>query len=83
LEYAVAFADDFRIFPWNLPDYMVESAGERDENPQEDLISPFENERTKIVQALENSRYNLTKAAKQLGISRGTLYKKMEKYQIT
>lgn len=83
MEYAVAFADDFRIFPWNLPDYMVEAAGERDENPQDDLISPFENERTKIVQALENSRYNLTKAAKQLGISRGTLYKKMEKYQIT
>ena len=63
----------------NIP---MESAGERDENPQEDLISPFENERTKIVQALEDSRYNLTKAAKRLGISRGTLYKKMEKYQI-
>ncbi|WP_256238864.1 sigma 54-interacting transcriptional regulator [Bacillus sp. EB600] len=83
MEYAVAFADDFRIFPENLPDYIVEAVGKKVENSQGSPISPFENERTEIVQALEDSRYNLTKAAKRLGISRGTLYKKMGKYQIT
>ena len=33
MEYAVAFADDFRIFPWNLPDYMVEAVGKKVRKP--------------------------------------------------
>jgi transcriptional regulator with PAS, ATPase and Fis domain len=82
MEYAAAFTDDYQISPRNLPNYLVESAGKKDENSQGEPISPFENEREKIMQALEDTRYNLTKAAKRLGISRGTLYKKIEKYQI-
>ncbi|MFF0828046.1 helix-turn-helix domain-containing protein [Brevibacillus sp. NPDC003359] len=44
---------------------------------------PLDDERTQIVEALNDSRYNFTKAAKLLGISRGTLYNKMKKYEIT
>lgn len=83
MEYAVVFAENIWILPCDLPDYIVESIGKKDENLQGVSVSPFENERTQIVEALHDSRYNLTKAAKRLGISRGTLYKKMEKYQIT
>lgn len=83
MEYAVVFADNFWIFPCHLPDYIVELTGKKDKNLQDAPISPFKDERTQIVEALHDSRYNLTKAAKRLGISRGTLYKKMEKYQIT
>ena len=35
-----------------------------------------------VAQALEYCGQNITEAARSLGISRATLYKKMEKYQL-
>jgi transcriptional regulator with PAS, ATPase and Fis domain len=83
MEHALVFADNARILPAHLPDYIVESAGKKEKETQEAMISQYEeDEHTQIMKALRDNRYNLTKTAKQLGISRGTLYKKMEKYQI-
>jgi sigma-54 dependent transcriptional regulator, acetoin dehydrogenase operon transcriptional activator AcoR len=79
----VVFIDNNQIFPYHLPDHIAVLAEEKDENRRVGPINLLENERTKIIDALQESRYNITKAAKQLGISRGTLYKKIEKYQIT
>lgn len=45
-------------------------------------VSVEEVERQGILQAFRHHNGNLTKAAKQLNISRATLYRKMEKYQI-
>jgi transcriptional regulator of acetoin/glycerol metabolism len=39
-------------------------------------------ERTVIVVALEKNQWQVTKAAEEIGISRATLYRKMEKYQV-
>jgi transcriptional regulator with PAS, ATPase and Fis domain len=82
MEHALVFADNTRILPSYLPDYIVKSAGKQEKKTQEAMTSQYEDEQTKIMNALRDNRYNLTKTAKQLGISRGTLYKKMEKYQI-
>lgn len=81
MEHAVVFAEDDRIFPWHIPDMIRESTGTWDERTE--LLQPPNDERAQIVEALNDSRYNLTKAAKLLGISRGTLYNKMKKYEIT
>ena len=35
-----------------------------------------------ITEAIENNKYNMLKAAAELGISRSTLYRKMAKYNI-
>ncbi|HZH58792.1 MAG TPA: helix-turn-helix domain-containing protein [Metabacillus sp.] len=42
----------------------------------------MENARFNLINALQKNRYNLTKTAKELGISRGTLYKKIDQYNI-
>lgn len=39
-------------------------------------------ERQAIAQALEHCQRNISLAARQLGISRATLYKKMEKFHL-
>jgi transcriptional regulator of acetoin/glycerol metabolism len=40
-------------------------------------------ERETIRQALEKFRYNISKAAEELGMARTTLYRKMTKYGIS
>ena len=40
-------------------------------------------EKQTIQQALEKYRYNISKAADELGMARTTLYRKMTKYGIT
>ncbi|MFS0920414.1 sigma-54-dependent Fis family transcriptional regulator [Brevibacillus sp. 179-C 1.1 NHS] len=82
IEHAVVFAEDDRIFPWHIPDMIQESAGTSIDSKRL-LQTASSDERTQIVEALNDTRYNLTKAAKQLGIARGTLYNKMKKYEIT
>jgi transcriptional regulator of acetoin/glycerol metabolism len=39
-------------------------------------------EHTQVLTAIERSRWNMTHAAAQLGISRNTLYRKMHKHRI-
>ncbi|EJL32667.1 sigma-54-dependent Fis family transcriptional regulator [Brevibacillus sp. BC25] len=83
IEHAVVFAEDDRIFPWHIPDMIQESTGIIEDSSRLLQPTPLDDERMQIVEALNDSRYNYTKAAKLLGISRGTLYNKMKKYEIT
>ncbi len=83
IEHAVVFAEDDRIFPWHIPDMIQESTGTTEDSKRLLQPTPIDDERAQIVEALNDSRYNYTKAAKLLGISRGTLYNKMKKYEIT
>jgi transcriptional regulator of acetoin/glycerol metabolism len=39
-------------------------------------------ERTVIIAALEKHKWQVTRAAEEIGISRATLYRKMEKYEV-
>jgi len=43
----------------------------------------FDNEKTVIASALENFDWNISRAAKELGINRSTLYEKIAKYEIS
>jgi two-component system response regulator HydG len=53
-------------------------------NKQETLILHSEDdEKLKIIQALEKAKYNKSKAAKLLQIDRKTLYNKLDKYNIS
>ena len=47
-----------------------------------DTLDLAENEKRIIMQAIEKSRGNYSKAAKELGVSRKTLYNKLKKYEI-
>ena len=49
---------------------------EKEANPKED------NQKQAILNALASTHYHVTNAAKELGISRATLYRKMKEYQI-
>ena len=50
--------------------------------PQETRTLLIESERTAILEALRGSGANLSLAAKMLGVSRVTLYRKLKKHQI-
>ncbi len=78
VEHAVIFSEDERIYPSSLP----EAVRSETEDGGSEYPKNEPDEKSVISDALRLNRYNLTKTAKQLGISRGTLYKKMERYQI-
>ena len=47
--------------------------------PQESIVNE---EREEILKALKSQHYHVTNAAKSLGISRATLYRKIKEYHI-
>lgn len=65
-----------------LPDYIKNEMNAKEKrilcNEREDSIS----ERDAICRVLEKQGGNISKAAKDLGMARNTLYRKIEKYQI-
>jgi transcriptional regulator of acetoin/glycerol metabolism len=74
LEYAVVLAADSpRIELWHLP--FEESEEPREPNNRRDAA-----ERTVVIRALEQSRGNLSAAAKSLGVARSTLYRMMARH---
>lgn len=87
IEYAVAMAEGNHILPKHLPVYLslaetphkkINNYGIASEaDPPESLE---ETEREAILNALWRCRFNQSRAAKELGISRVTLWRKMEKY---
>ncbi len=51
--------------------------------PAEESASPLEAaEKAALISAIERSRWNMSNAAAQLGISRNTLYRKIKRHQI-
>ncbi|MNJ86246.1 Transcriptional regulatory protein ZraR [compost metagenome] len=63
-----------------LPEEMINRAEKS--NPNDLKLVQESNERELILNALVQTKYNKTKAAKLLNIDRKTLYSKMEKYQL-
>lgn len=63
-----------------LPEEMINRAEKN--NPNDLKLVQESNERELILNALVQTKYNKTKAARLLNIDRKTLYSKMEKYQL-
>ncbi|HJV45088.1 MAG TPA: sigma-54-dependent Fis family transcriptional regulator [Bacillota bacterium] len=56
---------------------------EKEDRPKDEPMSLQDHEITAIKQALEQTKGNISQAAKKLNISRNTLYRKLKDYQIT
>ncbi|WP_203362519.1 sigma-54-dependent Fis family transcriptional regulator [Bacillus sp. REN10] len=84
IEYSVLFADGHIIETKHLPDYLQEhiSASAVKAN-QWQARSTEKHERENIMDMLKQTNFNVTKAAKMLGFSRGTLYNRLKKYNIS
>jgi DNA-binding NtrC family response regulator len=79
IEFAVLLAEGDQVMLEHLPDYL------RREGPRERnvLVSGQETlERSRILRALEDAKGNMGEAAKQLGVSRSTLYRKRRQFGI-
>lgn len=80
IEQIVILYDDFEVKKEYLPDEILKNVKKLNLTIKEKKI---ENEKEKILAALENAKYSKTKTAKLLGISRVALWKKMKKYRIS
>lgn len=98
IEYAALFADSGRILPDHLPAALRATGPQPQDVPNGRSSQPMsdnqpvyhppnedhqsERERQHLLALLHETRYNISKAARQLGISRGTFYKRLKKYGI-
>jgi two-component system NtrC family response regulator/two-component system response regulator HydG len=80
MERAVIFAKSDMVEPSDLPEHIKSTIPENSFRLQLDNPCLAEAEKKLIVKVLENRNFNLKKAADDLGIARGTLYGKMERY---
>ncbi|KXS48545.1 sigma-54 interaction domain-containing protein [Halanaerobium congolense] len=81
IEGIITFAlDDEVIKPKHLPRELINSQNTKEKKL--DLMSLEAAEKTAVINALEKSNYNISKAAEILNISRATLYNKLNKYNI-
>jgi transcriptional regulator of acetoin/glycerol metabolism len=65
-----------------LPQELLEASSVRVQAPDAPATSLEESERLAIVRAVQNVHGNLAQAARALGISRSTLYRKVERYHL-
>ncbi|MDD2500863.1 MAG: sigma-54 dependent transcriptional regulator [Geobacter sp.] len=83
IEHAVVFCRNKSLgadnFPTHLRDHSVQPTAASPDTASPTLADV---ERALIEKTLEESHWNLKKAAKTLDIARGTLYGKIEKYQL-
>ncbi|MDE2255656.1 MAG: sigma-54-dependent Fis family transcriptional regulator, partial [Betaproteobacteria bacterium] len=85
LQLAVALCDGNVVRPEHLPDDLVRrQAGEPEGGSAvTSARAPNESNGPKIlVEALQGSQWNVTIAARKLGISRSTLYRQMSRFNI-
>jgi len=80
LERALNVSTGNTIVPSDLPDFMFES----EQNMKKQTIMPLEKyEKQLILSLMEEKKGNRTKVAQALGISRTTLYRKIDEYKIS
>jgi PAS domain S-box-containing protein len=80
LEYAMVLCHEGFIEMKHLPPKIAGYSGKNGE-PSANLTG-FQEERQKLLEALKQTSGNQTEAAKLLGVSRITVWKRMKKYQI-
>jgi DNA-binding NtrC family response regulator len=77
VERAVLLANDKEIKP---EDIFAQNTSQHDETNQSNKLEDVE--KNTIIRVINSNKGNLTKASEELGISRSTLYLKIEKYGI-
>ncbi len=71
------------VQPSELPEELLVTAAPFEVAPNDPRVTSLEEgERMAITRAIKDSLGNLTKAAKILGVSRSTLYRKVERYRL-
>jgi transcriptional regulator with PAS, ATPase and Fis domain len=81
IEGIITFAlDDEVIKPKHLPRELINSKNEKEKNIE--LMSLEAAEKNAVINALEKSNNNISKASEILNVSRATLYNKLNKYNI-
>ncbi|MBW1981335.1 MAG: sigma 54-interacting transcriptional regulator [Deltaproteobacteria bacterium] len=87
VEHSVILSKGIEIQPRHLPAYLIEKGRppgrSSASSEQHDLATLQELERELIRKALERHQGSITGAARDLGIHRSTLWRKMKKYQLT
>ena len=84
IEHAVVLARDSKIEVRDLPSAVVNAGGRvgfSQEMPRRSSIA--EREKELLAEALQKCGWNKKEAAKQLGISRNTLYQKLKRYKMS
>jgi len=80
IEHAVVLAKSAHIEVSDLPSALHQSPETKLDDEQPGTI--MKNETKLLREAMENSNWNKKRAAERLGISRNTLYRKLQKYEI-
>ncbi|HTD93388.1 MAG TPA: helix-turn-helix domain-containing protein, partial [Chitinophagaceae bacterium] len=80
IERAVIMADDSLLQPHDLIFSPIESLSAPDTEPAEMKLSSVE--KNTILKVIEKHNGNITKAAKELGLTRTALYRRLSKYDI-
>lgn len=80
IERAVIMADGDMLSAKDLIFSPLESAGESDKDPDDLRLSTLE--KNTILKVIEKHNGNITKAARELGLTRTALYRRLSKYDI-
>ncbi|MBL7756578.1 MAG: sigma-54-dependent Fis family transcriptional regulator, partial [Chitinophagaceae bacterium] len=80
IERAVIMADDNMLQAKDLIFSPIESAVTNDTEPAETTLSAVE--KNTILKVIEKHNGNITKAARELGLTRTALYRRLSKYDI-
>ncbi len=80
IERAVIMSDGDELVADDLIFSPIESAGKSNEEPKDLKLSTIE--KNTILRVIEKHHGNITKAAKELGLTRTALYRRLSKYDI-
>lgn len=80
IERAVIMSDGQVLEAKDIIFSPIESAGTQDEEPAESKLSAIE--KNTILRVIEKNNGNISKAAKELGLTRTALYRRLSKYDI-
>ena len=83
LRTAVTLADRDLLTLDDLPGEVVSAGANAPAQSREGKSPLMKMERNTILAALKETHWNVTKAARQLNVSRNTLYRKMKRHGIT
>jgi DNA-binding NtrC family response regulator len=72
--------DDFPIRPHEMPPMRIERAAVVDASPPQDDMNLERVERRLVETALKKHGYNISNAAAELGLTRASLYRRMDKH---
>ncbi len=81
IEHAVVLARESQIEAADLPDVLHDTSAQNDISDKSTTI--MDTEARLLKEVLDECNWNKKEAARRLGISRNTLYRKLKKYQIS